>query len=118
PQPRRRLFRIRHANRAGGGRCRGRWLNRRSASRPRKGAVRRAAEPELRRLQANDGGSAPRRRSSRTVSLTSGFSCRHLAVVGLGLMGGSLALALRSRAATITGVDMNPAARQYALANG
>jgi prephenate dehydrogenase len=32
-------------------------------------------------------------------------------------MGGSLALALRPFAETITGVDMNPASREYALAN-
>lgn len=48
----------------------------------------------------------------------SGFSTPHLAVVGLGLMGGSLALALRNYAGKITGVEMNPAAREYALANG
>lgn len=48
----------------------------------------------------------------------SGFSSRHLAVVGLGLMGGSLALALRPYAEKITGVEMNPAAREYALAHG
>ena len=46
---------------------------------------------------------------------TGGFSCRHLAVVGLGLMGGSLALALRGVADTITGVDSDPATRDYAL---
>lgn len=48
----------------------------------------------------------------------SGFSTPHLAVVGLGLMGGSLALALRNYAGKITGVEMNPAAREYAVANG
>jgi prephenate dehydrogenase len=48
----------------------------------------------------------------------SAFFARHLAVVGLGLMGGSLALALRDRAATITGVEMNPDARSYALEHG
>ena len=59
-----------------------------------------------------------RRRSGRTVSLSAGFFSRHLAVVGLGLMGGSLALALRPYAGTITGVEMDPAARDYALAHG
>ena len=48
----------------------------------------------------------------------SGFNSRHLAVVGLGLMGGSLARALRPFAETITGVDPNPVSREYALANG
>jgi len=48
----------------------------------------------------------------------SGFFSRHLAVVGLGLMGGSLALALRDYAETITGIEMNPEARDYALAHG
>ena len=46
-----------------------------------------------------------------------GFTCRHLAVVGLGLMGGSMALALRGCAGTITGVDLNAETREYALAN-
>lgn len=47
-----------------------------------------------------------------------GFSCRHLTVVGLGLMGGSLALALRDHADTITGVDANEGTCAYALAHG
>lgn len=47
-----------------------------------------------------------------------GFKTRHLAVVGLGLMGGSLAVALRNHAETITGVDVNAASREYALKNG
>lgn len=46
------------------------------------------------------------------------FRARHLAVVGLGLMGGSLALALRGHADTITGVDMNAGARAYAVDHG
>jgi prephenate dehydrogenase len=46
-----------------------------------------------------------------------GFTSRHLAVVGLGLMGGSLALALRDYAETITGVDPDAATRQFALEN-
>lgn len=49
---------------------------------------------------------------------TGGFQCRHLTVVGLGLMGGSMALALRGMADRITGVDVNPATRDYALENG
>lgn len=44
-----------------------------------------------------------------------GFHSRHLAIVGLGLMGGSLALALRPHADFITGVDLSPEAREYAL---
>ena len=46
-----------------------------------------------------------------------GFTSRHLAVVGLGLMGGSLALALRDCAERITGVDPNPESRQFAFDN-
>jgi prephenate dehydrogenase len=46
-----------------------------------------------------------------------GFTSRHLAVVGLGLMGGSLALALRDCADTITGIDLNAETRRYALDN-
>ncbi len=49
---------------------------------------------------------------------TGGFRSRHLTVVGLGLMGGSMALALRGVAETITGVDVNPATREYALGQG
>ncbi len=48
---------------------------------------------------------------------TAGFRCRHLAVVGLGLMGGSAALALRRAADAITGVDVSAEARDYALAH-
>jgi prephenate dehydrogenase len=47
-----------------------------------------------------------------------GFKTKHLAVVGLGLMGGSLALALRERAAIITGIDMRPETRDFALKQG
>jgi prephenate dehydrogenase len=47
-----------------------------------------------------------------------GFRARHLSVVGLGLMGGSLALALRPHSEIITGVDLSEAARAYAQAHG
>ena len=47
-----------------------------------------------------------------------GFTTRHLAIVGLGLMGGSLALALRKTANTITGIDPDAETRAYALENG
>ncbi|MBE2271426.1 MAG: prephenate dehydrogenase [Anaerolinea sp.] len=47
--------------------------------------------------------------------MSGGFKCRHLTVVGLGLMGGSLACALRERAEHITGVDRDPATLDYAL---
>jgi prephenate dehydrogenase len=40
----------------------------------------------------------------------------HLTIVGLGLMGGSLALALRGKVARLTGVDADSATRQAALA--
>lgn len=46
-----------------------------------------------------------------------GFKSSHLTIVGLGLMGGSLALALRGAADCITGVDASPETRAYALAN-
>jgi prephenate dehydrogenase len=46
-----------------------------------------------------------------------GFRTKHLAIVGLGLMGGSLALALRGCADQITGIDPNPDTRAYALQN-
>ncbi len=41
-----------------------------------------------------------------------------LAIVGVGLMGGSLLLALRSRCAAILAVDPDPEARAWALAHG
>lgn len=47
-----------------------------------------------------------------------GFASKQLTVVGLGLMGASLALALRGFADQIVGVDVDPAARVYALENG
>jgi prephenate dehydrogenase len=47
-----------------------------------------------------------------------GFTSRHLAVVGLGLMGGSLALALRSHAQHITGVDPDAESRRIAVERG
>lgn len=47
-----------------------------------------------------------------------GFRTQHVTVVGLGLMGGSMALALRGVAGHITGIDPNPATREYALAHG
>lgn len=50
--------------------------------------------------------------------MSGGFTCRHLAVIGLGLMGGSLALALRPHAGTITGIEPGAAAREFALARG
>lgn len=40
-----------------------------------------------------------------------------VAIVGLGLMGGSLALALRGKVARVVGVDVNPAGLAYAFAN-
>ena len=46
------------------------------------------------------------------------FRARHLAIVGLGLMGGSLALALRPYAESITGIDKNPSSLDYAQKQG
>jgi prephenate dehydrogenase len=42
----------------------------------------------------------------------------HIAVVGMGLMGGSLALALRGRCARLYGIDPDPAVRALASAQG
>jgi prephenate dehydrogenase len=47
--------------------------------------------------------------------MATGFRARHLAIVGLGLMGGSMALALRDYADKITGVDLSQATLDYAL---
>lgn len=44
------------------------------------------------------------------------FWSRHLAVVGLGLMGASMAQALRHRTDFITGIDVDAATREYAIA--
>ncbi len=46
------------------------------------------------------------------------FRARHLSIVGLGLMGGSLALAMRAHADHISGVDSDERAREYALRSG
>ena len=50
--------------------------------------------------------------------MSNGFRARHLAIVGLGLMGGSLALAMRPHADFISGVDGDEKARGDALARG
>jgi prephenate dehydrogenase len=50
--------------------------------------------------------------------MSGGFHSQHTAIVGLGLMGGSLALALRGSAVKITGVDMDASTRAYALEQG
>ena len=47
--------------------------------------------------------------------MNGGFRARHLTIVGMGLMGGSLALAMREHADHITGVDSDERARKYAL---
>ena len=49
---------------------------------------------------------------------SSGFHTRHLAIIGLGLMGGSMAQALRKRADFITGIELNAESREYALQQG
>ncbi|MGJ3240900.1 MAG: prephenate dehydrogenase [Anaerolineae bacterium] len=49
------------------------------------------------------------------MTSTSSFKTNHLAVVGLGLMGASLAMAMRNHCQHITGMDLNPETRQYAL---
>ena len=40
-----------------------------------------------------------------------------IAIIGLGLMGGSLALALKGKCAALYGIDLHPATRELALAN-
>ncbi|MCU0495867.1 MAG: prephenate dehydrogenase/arogenate dehydrogenase family protein [Anaerolineae bacterium] len=52
------------------------------------------------------------------MSMTGEFSSKQLTIVGLGLMGGSLALALREHAERIVGIDPNPEARAYAIEQG
>lgn len=48
---------------------------------------------------------------------SSGFKTNHLAIVGLGLMGGGIAMAMRDRCDTIIGMDLDPKTRQYAIDN-
>lgn len=50
--------------------------------------------------------------------MSNGFRARHLSIVGMGLMGGSLALALRDHVEHITGIDQSESARSYALDHG
>lgn len=48
---------------------------------------------------------------------SSGFKTNHLAVVGLGLMGSGIAMAMRERCDKITGMDLDPRTRDYAVKN-
>ena len=50
--------------------------------------------------------------------MSNGFRVRHLAIVGLGLMGGSLALAMRAHADHISGIDQDERTRAFALQRG
>jgi len=50
--------------------------------------------------------------------MVSSFRSERLTIFGLGLMGGSLALALRPYAQTIVGIDPNPKTLAYALEKG
>ena len=50
--------------------------------------------------------------------IASSFRAHHLSIVGMGLMGGSLALALRDHADHVTGIDSCEATRAYALQQG
>ncbi|PJF26669.1 MAG: prephenate dehydrogenase/arogenate dehydrogenase family protein [Phototrophicales bacterium] len=50
--------------------------------------------------------------------LSGGFRARQISVVGLGLMGGSLALALRPYTEAVIGVDPNPFTRAAAVERG
>ena len=50
--------------------------------------------------------------------MSNGFRARHLAIVGLGLMGGSLALAMRAHSDRISGIDQDERARAFAMERG
>lgn len=50
--------------------------------------------------------------------MSNGFRVRHLAIVGLGLMGGSLSLAMRAHSDRISGIDQDARARAFALERG
>lgn len=50
--------------------------------------------------------------------MSNGFRARHMAIVGLGLMGGSLALAMRAHSDRISGIDQDERTRAYALERG
>ena len=64
-------------------------------------------------VPARGGCAAPRPAGGSAV--TGGFHARNLAIVGMGLMGGSLALAVRAHADHITGIDSDERARQFCL---
>jgi len=53
-------------------------------------------------------------------TMEDGFKLRDskIAIIGLGLMGGSLALALKGKCAAIYGIDSHPATIELALAKG
>jgi prephenate dehydrogenase len=87
--------------------------DRRSASAPRKGAQRRRAIADPGRFRRADGGPAPHRagrRPQRVARLAviegGGGGFRRVAIVGVGLIGGSLGMALRARgwARSVVGV--------------
>lgn len=52
------------------------------------------------------------------MTLPTGLSTARVAIIGLGLMGGSLAMALRGRCALLAGVDNDPEICRQALAQG
>ena len=50
--------------------------------------------------------------------VSTGFRTNRLAVVGLGLMGGGIAMAMRDRCDHIIGMDLDPRTREYAVTEG
>lgn len=52
------------------------------------------------------------------MSKAGGFYAQNLTIVGLGLMGGSLAMALRPYSENIVGMDLNPESCAYAVKHG
>jgi prephenate dehydrogenase len=59
----------------------------------------------------------PKASHKETMSEKDFISNKKIAIAGLGLMGGSLAMALRGKCRTLVGIDPDPQARKFAIKN-
>ncbi len=119
PQPQHGPLAVGHAHRPRGHRRRGRRADRRSPHPPRRRALRRRAVAQARALRpAGAPGARDRARRGAEVDMSDGepgfLQGARVAILGLGLMGGSLALALRGRCAALLGVDADAQVVQMA----
>ncbi len=102
---------------AGGRGGRGGWPDHRGPPPPGRGALRRRPVAQTGPLCRADGQPAADRQRGGADAVKPLADCQ-VTIVGLGLMGGSLAGALRGRCRSVTGVDRQPATVELALARG